>query len=94
MNPYINISTQKHIDPNTYTTSFSWADGYGFQWWIWENIYGIEFNAYFAAGWGGQYIIMCPEVNTVIVSTAGNYYTEMKIPIEEILTRYIIPALK
>jgi len=91
---WVNISTQKHIDPNEYTTSFSWADGYGYQWWIWEDIYGVEFNAYFASGWGGQWIIMCPEMNTVIVSTAGNYYTEMKIPIENILTQYIIPAIE
>jgi CubicO group peptidase (beta-lactamase class C family) len=90
---WINSSTQKYIDPNDYSADFSWADGYGFQWWIWENIYGVEFRAYFAAGWGGQYIIVSPELHMVIVSTAGNYYTEMTMPIESIIVNYILPSL-
>jgi CubicO group peptidase (beta-lactamase class C family) len=90
---WINTSTQKFIDPNDYSNNFSWADGYGFQWWIWENIYGVEFRAYFATGWGGQYIIVSPDINTVIVSTAGNYYTDIKMPIESIIVNYIIPSV-
>lgn len=90
---WIQLSTQKHIDPNKYTANFTWSDGYGFQWWVWEKIQGVEYNAYFAAGWGGQYIIISPSMNTVVVSTAGNYYTEMKMPIESILVDYIIPSI-
>ena len=90
---WIHISTQKLIDPEKYSASYSWADGYGYQWWTWEDIYGVEYQAYLAAGWGGQWIIMCPSMNTVIVSTAGNYYTDTKIPIEEILVDYIIPSI-
>ncbi len=89
---WINRSTQKVIDPNDYSADYAWADGYGFQWWIWENIHGLEFNAYFAAGWGGQYIIVYPSKNMVIVSTAGNYYTGTKISIESIVGDYIIPS--
>jgi len=90
---WINTSTQKLIDPNDYSNNYSWADGYGFQWWIWENIRGLQFQAYFAAGWGGQYIIIAPEFDMVIVSTAGNYYTEIKMPIESIVVDYIIPSI-
>jgi len=90
---WINTSTQKLIDPNDYSNNYSWADGYGFQWWIWENIRGLRFQAYFASGWGGQYIIVSPEFNMIIISTAGNYYTEIKMPIELIITDYIIPSI-
>ena len=58
-----------------------------------ENIYGVEYQAYLASGWGGQWIIVSPSMNTVVVSTAGNYYTEVKIPIEEVLVDYIIPSI-
>lgn len=90
---WIDISTQKLIDPNNYTTNFSWADGYGYQWWIWEDIYGVNFSAYFASGWGGQWIIIAPQQNLVVVSTAGNYYTDMRMPIERIIVDYIIPSI-
>jgi CubicO group peptidase (beta-lactamase class C family) len=90
---WIDISTQKHIDPNNFTADFTWADGYGYQWWLWEDINGVDYQAYFASGWGGQWIIVCPTLNTVVVSTAGNYYTEMKMPIETILINYVIPSL-
>jgi len=60
---------------------------------VWEKIYGVDYPAYFASGWGGQWIIVSPSMNTVVVSTAGNYYTEMIMPIEKILVDYIIPSL-
>jgi CubicO group peptidase (beta-lactamase class C family) len=90
---WVHVSTQKFIDPNEYSTDFTWANGYGYQWWLWENIYGVEYQAYLASGWGGQWIIVSPSMNTVVVSTAGNYYTEVKIPIEEVLVDYIIPSI-
>ena len=90
---WIDISTQKLIDPNNYTANFSWADGYGYQWWIWEDIYAVVFPSYFASGWGGQWIIMAPHLDLVVVSTAGNYYTDMIMPIERVLVDYIIPSI-
>lgn len=52
---WIDISTSKHINLNN-----DWGDldGYGYQWWLWEKIYSVEFNAYAASGWGGQWIIL------------------------------------
>ena len=40
---------------------------------------------------GGQFIIVTPELNTVIVLTGGNY--EDKVRIFNILTDYVIPAI-
>ncbi len=45
-----------------------------------------------AGGWGGQHIIVLPEVNTVVVFTGGNYVS--KRPPFKILKDYILPALK
>ena len=90
---WIDVSTREHIDPNNFVDEFTWADGYGYQWWRWENINGVGYHAYFASGWGGQWIIISPGMNTVVVSTAGNYYTNQTITIESILVNYIIPSI-
>ena len=46
-----------------------------------------------AAGWGGQWIFVFREVNLVVVTTAGNYYTEEPLPVQVMLQEYICPAL-
>ena len=76
-----------------YTNAFGWADGYGYQWWTWEQVWDKAFNAYMASGWGGQWIIVNPDNNTVIVTTGGNYYTNEKISIHSMLADYIIPSI-
>jgi CubicO group peptidase (beta-lactamase class C family) len=87
---WIDTSTSKHIDLDHY---WSELDGYGYQWWLWENIGNSDFSAYAASGWGGQWIIASPNLNTVIVATGGNYYTTEAISIQTILADYIIPAI-
>lgn len=88
-------STSRHIDPNDFTTSFNWSDGYGFQWWqkAYESA-GNKYDTYFASGWGGQQIIVIPQLETVVVFTGGNYFTNEKISCYEIVEEYIIPALQ
>ncbi len=90
---WVDISTQIFINPNSYSADFTWADGYGYQWWQWEKIDSVDFHAYFAAGWGGQWIIVSPNMNLVVTSTAGNYYTDTIVPIESILVEYIVPSI-
>ena len=87
---WINTSTAKHVSLNN-----DWADldGYGYQWWLWENINGDNFNGFAASGWGGQWIIVWPQSNMVVVTTGGNYYTQEAISIQSILIDYIIPAV-
>lgn len=46
---------------------------------------------YSALGWGGQGIMILPELNTVVVFTGGNYVHNLKMA--EILEEYILPAI-
>jgi CubicO group peptidase (beta-lactamase class C family) len=46
--------------------------GYGYQWWLGTFTTG-DIDSYFAAGWGGQYIFVLPELEMVVVMTAGAY---------------------
>jgi len=43
-----------------------------------------------AQRWGGQLIMVLPELNTVVVFTGGNYVT--KRPDFKILEEFVIPA--
>ena len=63
--------------------------GYSYTWWT--KSFSNSGNMYYAGGWGGQFIIVTPELNTVIVLTGGNY--EDKVRIFNILTNYVIPAI-
>jgi CubicO group peptidase (beta-lactamase class C family) len=67
--------------------------GYAYSWWT--KLYsdsGQTINMFLALGWGGQKIIVLPEVNAVVVFTGGNYTSEVKS--FSILEKYIIPALR
>ena len=65
--------------------------GYSYTWWTKGYSHsGKEINMYTASGFGGQHIMVLPEVNTVVVFTGGNYVT--KRPPFKILEKYVIPA--
>jgi CubicO group peptidase (beta-lactamase class C family) len=65
--------------------------GYSYTWWTKEYSHlGKKIHMYTASGWGGQHIMVLPEVNTVVVFTGGNYLT--KRPPFKILKKYVIPA--
>jgi CubicO group peptidase (beta-lactamase class C family) len=65
--------------------------GYSYSWWTHSFVKsGERINMFYAAGWGGQYIMVIPELNTVVVFTGGNY-TSYRPPFE-ILKKYILPA--
>jgi CubicO group peptidase (beta-lactamase class C family) len=71
--------------------------GYGFMWWLgrWDGGY----DAYLAAGFGGQFIIVIPEASLVVVVTGGNYEANgMGAPVpfsvwDDIVFGSILPAL-
>ena len=46
--------------------------GYGYLWWRGKFANGAT-DTIFAAGWGGQFIMIMPEINTVVVTTGSNY---------------------
>jgi CubicO group peptidase (beta-lactamase class C family) len=83
---WIAESTKGHV-------SLSGAEGYGYQWWL--KTYhsdSMSVDSYYAAGWGGQRIMVFPSLNIVVVFTGGNYVGES--PVDEIITRHILPAVR
>ena len=81
---WVEASTQPHARPRG-------GGGYGYQWWLRSYDFGSEqIQAFFAAGWGGQRICIFPDLEMVVVSTGGNYVDED--PLDEIITRFILPA--
>jgi len=70
----------------------SGRNGYSYSWWIKTlNHAGKKIHMFSAGGWGGQHIMVIPELKTVVVFTGGNYVTK-RFPFK-ILTRFIIPTL-
>lgn len=70
----------------------SGKNGYSYSWWIKTYlIAGKKIDLYNAGGWGGQEIIVIPELNTVVVFTGGNYQSRVKV--FNILEKNIIPAI-
>jgi CubicO group peptidase (beta-lactamase class C family) len=66
-------------------------NSYGYQWWVTEE---AGYRAFFAAGYGGQYLYVVPELDAIVVTTA-NY----ELPPQHTLDRYLItnlvlPAIK
>ncbi len=61
-------------DPDVFDDEFS---GYGYQWWRirMTDRLGATTDIYYANGYGRQYIMVLPELNTTIVSTADDYNT-------------------
>ncbi|MCP4542198.1 MAG: serine hydrolase [Chloroflexi bacterium] len=83
---WVETSTKEHI-------STPWGDGYGYQWWLKTYHYGSALvDSFYAVGWGGQRIIVFPSLDMVLVFTGGNYVDQE--PVDEIITRYILPAVR
>jgi CubicO group peptidase (beta-lactamase class C family) len=83
---WVEASTQLHAKPRG-------GGGYGYQWWLRTYDFGSEeVMTFFAAGWGGQRISVFPSLDMVVVSTGGNYVAED--PVDEIITRFILPAVR
>ncbi len=62
--------------------------GYGYQWWVTTV---EDYPAYFAAGFGGQYIYVIPDLDTVVVITSNSdrHYEENI----GIVGTWIVPAI-
>lgn len=81
---FVNNSIQKHNEGG-----YPENEAYGYLWWI-TTIEG--YSAYLAAGYGGQYIIVIPELDMIITTTSNldRHHYENK----DILKKFIIPAIK
>jgi CubicO group peptidase (beta-lactamase class C family) len=68
--------------------------GYGYNWWLGRSQYGDRRVAYFrAAGWGGQYVYVFPELELIIVFTAGGFYETRPLNVNDIIEYYIFQAI-
>jgi CubicO group peptidase (beta-lactamase class C family) len=66
--------------------------GYSYSWWTKTfDDSGKATYMFYASGWGGQSIMVFPELNTVVVITGGTYTSSTRI--FSLLEKYIIPAL-
>lgn len=79
----------------TYTHSNYNPYGYGYQWW---NTKTGDYTTYFAWGHGGQYIMMIPELDAVVVITSSvtneSRRRTYKRPVFILLEDHIIPLLE
>jgi CubicO group peptidase (beta-lactamase class C family) len=88
---WVEAATERIVVPDG---PHAWADGYGYGWWHWDLYSGAElYQTYQASGWGGQWIVVVPDHQMVVVSTGGNYFQAEPMPIQRILTEYVFPAL-
>jgi CubicO group peptidase (beta-lactamase class C family) len=66
--------------------------GYSYSWWTKEySLPGGKTNMFYALGWGGQYIMVFPELHMVVVLTGGNFLAYK--PLFELLEKHIFPAV-
>ncbi|HKK42321.1 MAG TPA: serine hydrolase [Bacteroidales bacterium] len=70
----------------------SGINGYGYTWWTSElKSKGRKIHMYRANGWGGQVIMVFPELDMVVVFTGGNYTVKSKL--FDITKRFVLPAV-
>jgi CubicO group peptidase (beta-lactamase class C family) len=70
----------------------SGKNGYGYTWWISELPHkGEKIKMFRAGGWGGQEIMVFPELDMVVVFTGGNY--AKKTTLFRVVENYILPSL-
>ena len=66
---------------------------YGYSWWLKTfEINGVDIPMFWAIGWGGQKIIVIPDLEAVIVFTGGNYTGGNDQ--FDLINNYIIPAME
>ena len=74
---------------------FNATDGYGYYWWTKTYLSGSDsIPSVRADGWGGQRIMVFPTLDLVVVLTGGNYTLARQPRLDEIVTRFIIPAAR
>ena len=85
-------STQKSVDMIASESPIpSLNPAYGYLWWLGTFPTGNT-KTYFAAGWGGQFIFVLPELEMVIVFTAGGFEDRNYDALLQIVNQYILPA--
>ena len=91
---WIRESVKKSIRlPSNHSLPY-FAESYGYQWWL-GTFYTKKIKAYAAAGFGGQFIIVMPEINMVVVITAGNWDKSSPfLMYDYVINNYVLSAIK
>ncbi len=78
---WVEQSTRWSIDTHWH------SPGYGFQWWALAGHAGAAPEAFAAIGYGGQYLIVVPQLDLIAVFTGWNIYDTRSLPIGVALER-------
>jgi CubicO group peptidase (beta-lactamase class C family) len=77
-----------------FQTQYRSLYGYGYNWWLGRSRFRDGTVEYFrAAGWGGQDVFAFPELDLVVVFTAGGFYEARPLSPYDLLEDYILPAV-
>jgi CubicO group peptidase (beta-lactamase class C family) len=93
------ILSQGWIDESTemsipFVGNYRTLYGYGYNWWLGRSPYqGRQVDYFRAAGWGGQFVYVYPELKMVVVFTAGAYYETAPLNVNDIIEDYIFAAI-
>jgi len=88
---WVKESTRNYVDPRQFPAWIQ-ADGYGYQWWLRSfKAGGRVVESYHAAGRGGQFIFVFPDLQMVAVFTGWND-NALGVQPFDMLRRYILPA--
>ncbi|MFC2090006.1 serine hydrolase domain-containing protein [Bacteroidota bacterium] len=88
---WITESTTSHIQPYSLIPE---ANGYGYQWWIMDfQANGQNYDCFFAAGWGDQYMFIFPEQGMIITFNCGNFLQSGSMSIFDLVESYLLPAI-
>jgi CubicO group peptidase (beta-lactamase class C family) len=82
-------SAYTRFSPSDYPGSGT--TGYGYGWWTHSDLYGR--GAYAAWGWGGQGLVVMPELDMIVVFTGGSYWESARLSPHEIMEISILPSV-
>ena len=80
---WVRTATQKHVAADILN------DDYGYLWWV-TTVEGHA--AYYAAGFGGQFIYIVPDLDLVVVMTGNASFPELTQHLE-IVRQFLLPAI-
>jgi CubicO group peptidase (beta-lactamase class C family) len=90
----------RQIVPGAYVraSTMAWSAGgfpeessYGYQWWV---THETGHPAFFAAGYGGQYLYVVPELDTIVVTTAKYELPPEQTLDRDLITNFVLPSVK
>ncbi|MEZ5020157.1 MAG: serine hydrolase [Bacteroidales bacterium] len=89
---WIDDSVTEHI--STMGKTIGKAHAYGYQWWLIDfHSNNRTYDCYMAAGWGGQYMLVFPGMEMIIIFTGGNYMSSGSVSPFDLVEDYILRAV-